>query len=71
MYDSGVSQGPVARKIIIHPWQQWFAWRPVKIHGKRIWLKTVYRRCINTYVDYDDWERWEYGDVFDMLKENQ
>lgn len=59
----------VARKIEVMPWQQWFAWRPVKIHGKRVWLKTVYRRCINTYVDFDDWSRYEYGTVFDVLKD--
>ncbi len=59
----------VARKIEITPWQKWFAWRPVKIRGKRVWLKTVYRRCINTYVDFDDWSRYEYGTIFDILKE--
>ena len=61
--------GNVARKIEVMPWQQWFAWRPVKIHGRRVWLKTVYRRCINTYVDYDDWSRYEYGTLFDVLKD--
>ncbi len=64
-----VQQGPVARKIEIMPWKEWFAWRPVKIKGKRIWLKKVYRRKINTYVDYEDWARYEYGDIFDVLKE--
>lgn len=68
MFDSGVQQGPVARKIEISPWQQWFAWRPVKVRGKRKWLTTVYRRCINTYVDHDDWKRYEYGTAFDVIK---
>jgi hypothetical protein len=58
----------VARKIAVGKWQQWFAWRPVKIHGKRKWLTTVYRRCINTYVDMDDWKRYEYGTIFDVIK---
>jgi len=58
----------VARKIVVGKWQQWFAWRPVKIHGKRVWGKTVWRRCINTYVDHDDWTRYEYGTVFDVIK---
>ena len=57
----------VARKIEKGAWQKWFAWRPVKIHGRRIWLKTVYRRCINTYVDFDDWSRYEYGNLFDII----
>ena len=69
MYDAGVSAGPVARKITISDWEQWFAWHPVVIHGKRVWCKTVYRRLINTYVDYDDWERYEYGNLFDVLGE--
>ncbi len=67
----GDTIGNVARKIEVLPWKPWFAWRPVKIHGKRIWLKTVYRRCINTYVDHDDWERYEYGNLFDVLKDEQ
>lgn len=59
----------VARKREVGPWKEWYAWRPVKVKGKRVWLKKVYRRCINTYVDHDDWKRWEYGNVFDVIKE--
>lgn len=59
----------VPRKIQVGPWQEWFAWRPVKVHGERVWFKTILRRCINTYVDHDDWERYEYGNIFDALKE--
>ncbi len=66
---SYVAAGPVARKIEMTPWQKWFAWRPVTIKGRRIWLKSVYRRRINTYVDHDDWARYEYGDMFDILKD--
>ena len=51
------------------PWKEWFAWRPVTVKGKRVWLKKVYRRRTNTYVNYDDWARYEYGDIFDVLKE--
>ena len=50
-------------------WREWFAWRPVKVHGEWVWMKTVYRRCLNTYVDYDDWKRYEYGNIFDVLKD--
>ena len=60
----------VPRKQIVHEWEPWFAWRPVKIHGRRVWLKPIYRRCINTYYDMDDWLKWEYGDLFDVLKDN-
>lgn len=68
MYDSEVQQGPVARKIEMSPWQQWFAWRPVKIHGKQVWCKTIFRRCINTYVDMDNWKHYEYGTAFDVIR---
>ena len=71
MTDGFRSSGYVARKIEKGAWQKWFAWHPVKIHGRCIWLKTVYRRCINTYVDFDDWSRYEYGTIFDLLKETE
>jgi hypothetical protein len=68
MFDGTWGTTYVPRKQTVSPWKPWFAWRPVKIHGKRIWLKTVYRRCINTYVDMEDWERFEYGTIFDVIK---
>jgi hypothetical protein len=68
MMDIGPHDTFVARKLVVGHWQPWFAWRPVKVHGKQVWLKTIYRRCINTYVDYDDWKHYEYGTVFDVLK---
>ena len=58
----------VPRKQEIGVWQEWFAWRPVKVKGKRVWLKKVFRRCINTYVDHDDWKRYEYGTAFDVIR---
>jgi hypothetical protein len=57
----------IARKMTVSPWQEFYAWRPVKVHGKWVWLETVYRRCINTYVDMDNWKRYEYGTIFDVL----
>ena len=68
MFDAGVQAGPVARKIEVCPWEKWFAWHPVKVNSKRTWLKTIYRRKINTYVDYDNWAKYEYGTIFDVLK---
>ena len=68
-WDDTVQAGPVARKIIVSAWKPWFAWHPVKVHGKRVWCKTVYRRCIDTYVDMDNWERYEYGNIFDVIKD--
>lgn len=60
-----------ARKIEIGPWHKWFAWRPVRIHGKRVWCKTVYRRKINTYVDIEHWPRYEFGTIFDVLQDSK
>jgi len=69
MFDSYVSQGPVARKIELGPWKPWFAWRPVTtVSGKRVWFARIYRRYINTYVDQEDWTRYEYGNMFDVIK---
>lgn len=61
----------VFRKIVTGTWNKWFAWYPVKIHNKRVWLKIIYRRKINTYVDAEDWARYEYGTIFDILKHSQ
>jgi hypothetical protein len=58
----------VARKVVVGAWRPWFAWRPVTIHGKRVWLERIFRRSINTYVDMDDWTRYEYGTLFDVIK---
>jgi hypothetical protein len=70
MFDIGPHDTFIARKTEVMPWHIWFAWRPVKtVTGERVWLKKVYRRCINTYVDHDDWTRYEYGNIFDVLKE--
>lgn len=27
-------------------WHAWFAWRPVKIAGKWVWLETIERRSV-------------------------
>ena len=59
----------VYRKIMTFPWEKWFAWYPVKVHNNRVWLQTVYRRSIISYVDMDDWQRYEYGTLFDVIKE--
>jgi hypothetical protein len=66
--DDMVKHSFVARKIEAGPWKPWFAWHPVTIHGKRVWMEKVFRRCINTYVDYDNWKRYEYGTLFDVIK---
>ena len=65
MYDD---VGFVPRKVVTTPWHLWFAWRPVKLNNRWVWLTRVYRKCINTYVDHDDWKRYEYGTILDVIK---
>lgn len=67
--DEVLAKGNIARKQEVGPWKEWYAWRPVKMKGKRVWLKKIYRRTINTYVDMDNWNRYEYGDIFDVIKD--
>jgi hypothetical protein len=51
-------------------WHRWFAWRPVKVNNKWKWFSYVYRKEImQTYVDYNDWTRYNYGTAFDVLKD--
>ena len=63
--------GMVYRKVIRLPWEKWFAWRPVKIHGRHVWLRTVYRRTVICYVDIDDWRQVEYATLFDIIKSEE
>ena len=54
------------------PWVRWFAWYPVKVHGKRKWLKNVFRReKYERYGDHRIFEPpiYEYGTVFDAIKD--
>lgn len=64
-----INYNQVYRKVIYLSWEKWFAWYPVKVHGKRTWLKTVYRRSVHSYADMDDWQRYQYGTLFDIIKE--
>lgn len=59
----------IARKIDVSSWEEWFAWRPVKVNGKRVWLKRVYRRDLNTPVEFDNWRKYDYGTIFDVIKD--
>jgi hypothetical protein len=70
MYDSGVSAGPAAG-FPKYSWEQWFAWYPVKVKGKRRWLTKVCRRVRMYREDVNIYAGYEYGDLFDVLKEEQ
>jgi hypothetical protein len=50
------------------PWEPYFAWRPRQdIHGAWHWLGRIYRRERNRMV-YPS-QGWEYGTVFDVLRD--
>lgn len=68
MLDGSLGTTYVPRKQTVSPWRPWFAWRPVKVNGQTIWLQRIYRRCINAYVDMDDWKRYKYGTIFNITK---
>jgi hypothetical protein len=51
------------------PWQSWWAWRPVQVHGRWTWLTTVYRYRTNNYVNRDDWPQYQYGTIFDVVRD--
>lgn len=63
--EEAVMYNPLLRK---HPWEKWFAWRPVKINNKWRWLKPVYRRH-HAGIWWSDRRSWEYGTIFDVLKD--
>ena len=50
---------------VVFPWKKWFAWHPVKVKNKRVWLSYTYRRqvvyTIRGFIVY------EYGTIFDLL----
>ncbi len=51
-------------------WEKWFAWRPVQVHNKWTWLKTVYRYRHETYSMKGDRGEWRYGTILDVLMSN-
>lgn len=51
-------------------WEKWFAWKPIRdIHGKRHWMTKVYRRKFSGPAPWHSEPRYEYGTIFDVLKD--
>ena len=69
MFDAGVQQGPATFTTPKYKWEKWFAWYPVKVHSKRAWMKTVYRRVHMHREDMEIYASYEYGDIFDVIKD--
>lgn len=52
------------------PWKQWFAWYPVKVHAKWVWMEKVYRRPWPQIIVSPTNGKYQYGTVFDVLQDN-
>ena len=50
-------------------WYKWFAWHPVNVKGKKVWLQYVYRtKKLRALGIQNVRQVWVYGDIFDVLK---
>lgn len=50
------------------PWYKWFAWYPVSVKGKKVWLRHVYRtKRLRVLGIQNVRQVWVYGDIFDVL----
>ena len=51
------------------PWHKWFAWYPVVVNNKRVWIKTIFRKGTRHHRS-GQWN-WDYAfDEFDLLKKD-
>ena len=54
----------------VDKWQKTFAILPKRtISGRIVWLKPIYRRRVWIYTGFIDEPDVQYGDLFDMLKD--
>lgn len=60
-----------SRCVVISPWNKWFAWYPVKLNDKRVWLKTVYRRDFSRHTMAGSKYWTEYKSLFDILTDDE
>lgn len=51
-------------------WEERFAWLPVTVHGKTLWLKKYYSRTVVKELNQsgDLIRTREYGTIFDLLR---
>ena len=62
-------QPPLGVPVFYHTdWVARWAWWPIKIAGKYVWLQTVYRRYYVVRQDMDIRQYTEYGTLMDVLK---
>jgi hypothetical protein len=55
-----------------NPWHKHFAALPVMVHGKYKWMTTVWRRQVEVYGDAkNEPPRYEYGNLFDVIKDTK
>lgn len=72
MYDAGVSQGPTTwAQQPKYKWEPWFAWYPVKVHGKYKWMTKVWRKVTMIRDDMHIYATYGYGNMFDVIKDEE
>jgi len=53
----------------VKKWHEWFAWRPVKVNGKWIWLKKIYRKGYREIYNNANQIAYEYVEtLFDLVR---
>ena len=64
---------PLSHNPADEKWHSWFAWHPIAMNGKRVWLKSVYRakhwvRVVTANGNPGNVHKWKYGTIMDVLK---
>lgn len=58
-----------SRQIVKSPWKKIFAlWPVTTVSKERVWLRQIYKRRVDIYIDNDLERRIEYGTLFDIIK---
>ena len=66
MMDASEVDRPVIR--MYGDWKPWFAWYPIIYEGKTVWLEKIYRRQSNGWVSTVYVPKYQYTDLFGMMK---
>lgn len=69
MYDAGPD--PWQAVLPKYKWEPWFAWYPVTVHGKRKWMTKIWRKVIMRREDMTLYADYEYGNMFDVIKDEK
>lgn len=69
-FDNDLKTGDVT--CLISDWEPYFPLFPVKRKdGKRAWFTRIYRRRVMVYTGFIDEPEWQYGTIFDVLRDEE